>query len=70
MKILAVKTTQASELGTVATSNNRQLCHRQLQWAQSKPSQIAMDAINAIIVKCGKKKTVPTTHHRGYSKKT
>jgi hypothetical protein len=42
--------TQASEQGTVATSNNRQQQHHQLQWAQEKPSSIAMDAINAIIV--------------------
>ncbi len=51
LKILAVNTTKASELGTVATSDNRQWRHRQLQWAQSMPSMIAMDAINAIIVK-------------------
>jgi hypothetical protein len=43
--------TQALELGTVATNDNRQQCHCQLQWAQSKPSLIAMDTINAIIVK-------------------
>ncbi len=42
---------QALELGTFATSNNRQWRHRQLQWARSKQSLIAMDAINAIIVK-------------------
>jgi hypothetical protein len=46
-----VNTTQASELGTVAPSDNRQQRHSQLRWAQSKPSLIAMDAINAIIVK-------------------
>ncbi len=51
LKILAVNTTKVSELGTVATSNNRQQHHRQLQLAQSKPSMITMDAIDAIIVK-------------------
>jgi hypothetical protein len=43
--------TQALELGTVTTSNNKEQRHRQLQWAESKPSLIMMDAINAIIVK-------------------
>ncbi len=43
--------TQALELGTVATSDNRQRHHHQSQWAQSKPSLIAIDATNAIIVK-------------------
>ncbi len=43
--------TQALELGTVAPSNNRQRCNHQSRWARSKPSLIAMDAINAIIVK-------------------
>ncbi len=42
---------QASELDTVAPSNNRQQRHRHLRWTQSKPSLIAMDTINAIIVK-------------------
>jgi hypothetical protein len=51
LKILAVNTMQASELGTVAISDNRQQHSRQLQWAQSKPSLIAMDVIDAIIVK-------------------
>ena len=36
LKILAVKLTQALELGTVATSNNRQQCHRQSRWVGSK----------------------------------
>ncbi len=52
LKILAVNTTQALELGTVATSGNRQRCHHQSQWAWLKPSLIVMDAIDAIIVKC------------------
>ncbi len=39
------------ELGTVATSNNRQQRHRQSWWAWLKPSLIAIDAIKAIIVK-------------------
>ncbi len=43
---------QASEIGTVATSDNRQRRHRQLQWAQSRPSLITMNAISTIIVKC------------------
>ncbi len=47
-----MNTTQASELGTVAPSNNRQQCHRQLRWARLKPSLITMDGINAIIMKC------------------
>ncbi len=51
LKTLAVKTTQASELGTVATSNNRQQRHGQLQWARSIPSIIVMESINAIIAK-------------------
>ncbi len=42
---------QALELGTVAPSNNRQRRHCQSRWAWLKPSLIAMDAINAIIVK-------------------
>ncbi len=42
---------QASELDTVAPSNNRQQRHCQSRWARSKPSLIAMDTINAIIVK-------------------
>ncbi len=42
---------QASELGTVATRDNRQWRYCQSRWAQSKPSLIAMDAIDAIIVK-------------------
>jgi hypothetical protein len=41
-----------SELCAVATSDKRQQQHRQLQWTQLKPSPIAMDAINAIIVRC------------------
>ncbi len=51
LKTLAVKTTQALELGTAATSNNRQQRHHQLQWAWSMPSMIAMDAIDTIIEK-------------------
>ncbi len=51
LKIPAVNMTQASELGTVATSDNRQWRHRQSRWAQSMPLMIAMDAINTIIVK-------------------
>ncbi len=43
--------TQVLELGTVATSNNRQRRHCQSQWAQLKPSLIAVDTIDAIIVK-------------------
>ncbi len=39
------------ELIAVATSNNRQWRHCQSQWEQLKPSQIAMDAINAFIVR-------------------
>jgi hypothetical protein len=42
---------QALELGTVATRDNRQQRHCRLRWAQSKPSMIAMDAIDAITVK-------------------
>ncbi len=42
---------QALELGTVMTSNNRQKRHCQLQWVRLKPSLIAMDVINPIIVK-------------------
>ncbi len=41
----------ASELGAFAKSNNRQQRHRQLQWTQLKPSPIAIDAINAIIMR-------------------
>ncbi len=52
MKTLAVNTMQASELGTVATSDNRQRRHPQSRWARSMPSMRAMDAINSIIVKC------------------
>ncbi len=48
----AVNATWALVLGTLATSNNRQRGHRQLGWMQLKPSPIAMDAINAIIVSC------------------
>ncbi len=51
LKILAVNMTQASELGTVVTSNNRQRPHHQSRCAQSKPSLIMMDTIDAIIVK-------------------
>ncbi len=51
LKTLAVNMTQASELGTVATSDNRQQRHCQLRWAQLMPSMIAMDAIDVIIVK-------------------
>jgi hypothetical protein len=55
--------TQALELGTVATSDNRQQCHCQLQWALMNPSLIAMDMINAIIVKrqSAHKTSIPLT---------
>ena len=40
-----------SELGVVATSNNIWRRHGWLRWTRLKPSPIAMDAINAIIVR-------------------
>ncbi len=42
----------ALKLGAVVTSDNRWQWHCQLCWAGSKPSPIAMDMINAIIVGC------------------
>ncbi len=41
----------ASELGVVVTSNNSQQRHGQLRWTQWKSSPIAMNGINAIIVR-------------------
>jgi hypothetical protein len=49
MRNLAVNMMQASELGTVPTSNNRQQQHRQSQWAQMKPWLITMNVFNTII---------------------
>jgi hypothetical protein len=50
-KSVAAKAVWALELGVVATSNNSQQQHGQLQCTQLKPSPIAIDVINAIIVR-------------------
>ncbi len=50
--MVAAKATWASELVTVATSNNRQWWHCQLRWVQLKLLPIAMDVINAFIARC------------------
>ncbi len=51
VKSKAANVTWALELCAVATSNNRRQQHCQLQWMQLKPSPIAMDAINTIIMR-------------------
>jgi hypothetical protein len=51
VKSVAANATWALELCAVATSGNRQWWHCQSQWMQLMPSPIAIDTINAIIVR-------------------